>query len=189
MDTFIYFAYGSNMLTERLQNRCPSATPIGVALAKGHDICFGKLSKDESGKATLITGSESDKVYGILFKIENHELLGLDRAEGVGCGYEQKDKFPVIFNNKEIYTVTYIAVKREQNLSPYDWYFALVLAGALQHKLPDDYIKKLFENTEFECDTDKKRLERVKALCILEQAGYKTIYQELTEKNEYEQNK
>ena len=83
MDTFIYFAYGSNMLTERLRmrKRCPSAEPIGVAEAQGYRLVFKKESEDGSSKATLARGEHSDKVYGVLFQINKAELGRLDAEE------------------------------------------------------------------------------------------------------------
>ena len=51
--TFLYFSYGSNMLTERLRARCPSANCIGIATATGYALEFSKSSVDGSGKATL----------------------------------------------------------------------------------------------------------------------------------------
>lgn len=48
-----YFAYGSNMLTERLRARCPSAHPIGTGIAMGFRLNFSKRGEDGSGKAML----------------------------------------------------------------------------------------------------------------------------------------
>src|SRR3989344_5491085 len=136
MDTFIYFAYGSNMLTERLRARCPSAEIIGTANAHGYKICFEKKSKDGSGKATLIRPkNDSDIVHGVLFRINKSELPELDDAEGKD--YRREDEFSVISSDGKVYTTTYIAKKNEAGLFPYNWYFALIVAGALQHKLPN----------------------------------------------------
>lgn len=45
-----YFAYGSNMLTERLIARTPSARPVGTSLLPGHRLTFHKRGRDGSGK-------------------------------------------------------------------------------------------------------------------------------------------
>jgi hypothetical protein len=52
--SFLFFAYGSNMLTERLRERCPDARPLGTAIARGYLLSFSKRSKDGSAKATLV---------------------------------------------------------------------------------------------------------------------------------------
>ncbi len=74
--TFHYFAYGSNMLPSRLLDRCPSAKPIGVALAANVGLEFSKMSKDGSGKATLapLVGST---VPGVIFTIDTAERAAL----------------------------------------------------------------------------------------------------------------
>lgn len=69
MCTFMYFAYGSNMSERRLKKRVCSAKVIGTGILDNHCLTFHKLSrKDGSGKCT-IEYSESDKVYGVLFKV------------------------------------------------------------------------------------------------------------------------
>ena len=53
--SFLFFAYGSNMLTDRLRERCPDARPLGAAIARGYVLSFSKRSRDGSSKATLLT--------------------------------------------------------------------------------------------------------------------------------------
>lgn len=184
MDTFLYFAYGSNMLTERLQVRCPSARPIGNAIAPNLYICFKKLSNDESGKATLI----KDKVfareaYGVLFTINESERKCLDDAEGKG--YCRDDEFKVVRlgSNEEIITSAYLALSTTltDGLSPYTWYSALIVAGATQHKLADVYTKELC-SVPMKPDENLERKTRKDALDILKQAGYTTIYEGMEER-------
>ena len=75
---FRYFAYGSNMLTQWLRSRCPSAQPIGQAEAIHFELEFTKKSKDCSGKATLRNSpGRGHKAYGVLFAIEQCETKGL----------------------------------------------------------------------------------------------------------------
>ena len=46
-----YFAYSSNMLTDRLRERVPSATAIGIGQLAGHSLRWDKRSeRDGSGK-------------------------------------------------------------------------------------------------------------------------------------------
>ena len=58
--TMLYFAYGSNMLTERLKARVSSATPIGKANLSDHGLRFHKKSKDGSGKCDIIKSPDDD---------------------------------------------------------------------------------------------------------------------------------
>ena len=179
-----YFAYGSNMLTERLSapTRCTSATPIGPAIVMGYKVVFTKKSTDGSGKATLInTCDESDIVYGVLFEINDskEEIEKLDRAEGVSDGgYKIKDNFTVIVDGKpENNARTYIASEErcEEGLPVYDWYLALVVAGAQQHELDNAYISKMIEENVATKDSDITRKAKIEAFQILQETQRKNV--------------
>lgn len=81
MQEFLYFAYGSNMLTARLNERCPSAKPAGCAFAPGYRLTFDKLGRDGSGKATITPAAPEEQVSGVLFTVSRDDLPALDQAE------------------------------------------------------------------------------------------------------------
>ncbi len=146
MNKFFYFAYGSNMLGERLKARCPSAVFVGPAYVCGYELQFSKRSIDCSGKATIVESKDSfQKLYGAIFQIDESEIGKLDKAEG--SGYERRDDFVVVKldDGREIRVTTYIAKPKETDASlvPFDWYKNLVIAGAHQSGLPESYISKL----------------------------------------------
>ena len=175
METFKYFAYGSNMLTERLTDRCPTAEAIGIAVAVGYDLKFSKLSCDTSGKATLDKVAQPRRrTHGVVFKIRNCCLRALDKAEGKGKGYNRCDKFSITLlpDGKQTQVTTYIAsaCAVDDKLKPYDWYLALVIQGAIQHKLPKAYIASLREFASIP-DPNQKRKTRKRAKCALARAG------------------
>ena len=67
MTKFLCYAYGSNMLTERLKARCTSALPVGIAFRRGFAIAFSTRSVDGSGKATLLPQSDpASLAWGVL---------------------------------------------------------------------------------------------------------------------------
>lgn len=179
MGTFLYFAYGSNMLIERLRapGRCPSAAHPRLAWAKGYRVVFWKKGKDGSGKATLIKSANlADLAIGVVFDISEHELWALDQAEGAGHGYDRDDAFKLVVEGDVCATAcTYIAPHshRDDKLIPYDWYLDLVLAGAHQNKLPDRYIAAL-RAVAVQPDPAPESKERLAALSLLEQAGYQS---------------
>ena len=170
--TFRYFAYGSNMLTERLKARCPGAMAVGRAFADGAVIEFSKRSEDKSGKATLRnkTGGRTD---GVLFEIPTAELCSLDRCEGRGKGYDRCDKFPVrlVDGDEIVPAVAYLATHTDSSLKPYDWYLALVIAGAREHALGDDHLAAL-RCVAYVRDLDNSRRARVEATKALTEAGF-----------------
>lgn len=171
--TFLYFAYGSNMLSERLVQRCPSARPIGPARVDGFELTFDKASTDGSGKA-MLAADERDLACtpGVLFEIALADLGSLDRAEGAGQGYDRTDSFCVTLSEtSEVLTAsTYLATRVEKGLKPYDWYLALVVAGARQHALGERYGNDL-RRTGFIIDDQKTREERRIAMRVLEASG------------------
>ena len=179
MSTFNYFAYGSNMLNEWLQDpsRCPSAQPFGIAVARRYSLSFCKRSsKDKSGKATLVKSTNSqDKVFGVLFKISDDECMALNRAEGED--YDRVSNFSVfrLPDAEEIEAVAYIAKsdKCDNSLAPYDWYHGLVIAGGDQHELPESYLNRLRQTQPRPIpDPNPKRPNRLKAMEALERAGF-----------------
>jgi hypothetical protein len=172
---FLYFAYGSNMLTARLTARCPNAKVIGKASALNHALEFTKRSnKDHSGKATIISaGGQSIHTPGVLFEITKSDLPSLDRAEGAGYGYDRHDDFAVRLaaTDESVTAMTYIASRTEAHLKPFDWYLALVVAGAHHHELDDGHTQRL-RQIEYVIDADLTRDGRADALRALAEHGY-----------------
>jgi len=83
-----YFAYGSNLHPMRLMERVPSAELIGVATHPSHRLTFHKKSNDGSSKCNMYnSGSETDLIYGAIYKLKPEHKDELDRFEGKGCGY------------------------------------------------------------------------------------------------------
>jgi hypothetical protein len=169
--TFLYFAYGSNMLPARLQARCKTARLVGCALAEESDLTFSKISNDGSGKATLAPAS-SVQTPGALFEIAGSDLPALDKAEGVGTGYERDDRFSINLtaNGECVTATTYIATAIDSRLKPYDWYLALVIAGAKHHSLGEEYIQRL-RAIEYRTDTRGAAANRVDALAAFQAHG------------------
>ena len=170
--TFYYFAYGSNMLTTRLKSRCQGAVLVGRADADSTVIEFSKPSTDESGKATL-RQAHGGRTAGVLFEIPTAELGQLDSHEGLGSGYQRRNAFPIrLVDSKEIISaVTYLATSRDSGLKPYDWYLALVIAGAHEHKLGDNYPAAL-QRVAWMPDPVSNRRTRTDAIEALAAAGF-----------------
>jgi len=164
-DTFVYFAYGSNMLTCRLQasDRAPSAQSIGVGFVEGRRLTFDKLGRDGSGKCDMQSSdADGERVYGVLFRLAKRDKAALDRVEGLGTGYDDRS-IRVVTGAGVCDAVTYVATMKAPDLQPFHWYKALVVAGAREHGLPDSYVDwlKTFSSRE---DTDHKRRKAHEAI-------------------------
>ncbi len=175
MATFTYFAYGSNMLLERLRKRCKTARFLGVAVVHGYTLAFSKKSrKDGSGKATIArTVNDDTALYGVLFEIDLDERPCLNRAEG--SDYDRNDEFVVMRadSNEKLSVTTYVAKHSamENNLVPYDWYKLLIVAGAWQGKVPDFYLARL-KAIESIPDPCPERPARKEALAVVNESGW-----------------
>jgi gamma-glutamylcyclotransferase len=142
-ETFLYFAYGSNMLTRRLTARTPSAVALGSAYVEGYRLSFNKVSTDGSGKCDIeATGNAADRVWGVLYRIAIAEAADLDDAEGLGRGY-RKGEVEAVAASTKTPAAAYFAAEKDTSRLPYHWYKAFVVAGATEHALPPDYIAAL----------------------------------------------
>jgi gamma-glutamylcyclotransferase len=167
----LYFAYGSNMLTQRLQKRVSSAKPKSTAVLFAYELKWHKRSSDGSGKCD-IAENKGSMVHGIIFEMDSTQLPVLDKAEGLGKGYHHQQVTVTLPDEAILEALAYAADPShiDPTLKPYDWYYRLVVAGAIQHALPAQYIAGI-HGTEFLEDPDKNRSERLEAMELLEQAG------------------
>ncbi|MEO1964603.1 gamma-glutamylcyclotransferase family protein [Hyphomonas sp.] len=161
----VYFAYGSNMSTARLRKRMPSCKPLGKATLPGHTLRFHKRSTDKSGKCNAFACDNGDGVVGVLFSFDPSERIKLDKAEGVGNGYEHAIVTVINDEGRRRKVLTYIATPDyiDEDLRPYGWYKEFVLAGGNEHGLPVEYINKYIKSVEAIEDPDQKRDEKQRA--------------------------
>ena len=170
-----YFAYGSNLCLKRLRKRVPGVHLLGRAHLPGYRLAWHKRSNvDGSGKCSIAVSEEdSDVVYGALFHVPAHEWAGLDRAEGVGNGYDRV-RLEVRTDAGARPCFTYIAQPShiDESLEPVSWYRDLVVAGAEALKLPEAYVEALRSVPATE-DPDRARdvRERTAIPCMPQETG------------------
>jgi gamma-glutamylcyclotransferase (GGCT)/AIG2-like uncharacterized protein YtfP len=156
------FAYGSNMNIGRLRKRVPSATKVCNASLDSYSFAFNKKSKDGSVKGNIVqTNNVDDKVWGVVFEIDEKEKEKLDDAEGLGKGYNETMIDVLDTDGQLINAQVYIADSAaiDDTLHPYDWYKEYVVSGAKENVLPEGYISKLESSQAIE-DLDKERRKR-----------------------------
>ncbi|MDK9557843.1 gamma-glutamylcyclotransferase family protein [Marinobacter sp. M216] len=156
-----YFSYGSNMSIKRISARVPSAVFDTVAILNGHNLKFRKISRrDTSAKCDIAESSnETDIVWGVVFEIDHSGKAALDRVEGLGYGYEQKQVELVGTDGATFSAFTYYATDIDENLKPYTWYVEHVLRGARENDLPAGYIAFIEEVGSIQ-DPDRDRHEQ-----------------------------
>ncbi len=176
--TFLYFAYGSNLLPRRLLERTPSASVVGTGVLRQYALRWHKSATDGSGKCDVVPcpvpaardGAEAgtgpvavplqpEHVHGVVWQIHLSEKPALDAAETLGVGYGERQVAIEMADGSTLQAWAYIALKTDPASVPYDWYHALVLNGARAHALPDSYLKTL-EAVLTKADTDAARAAR-----------------------------
>lgn len=157
----LYFSYGSNMSLKRIRDRVPSATVIGTGKLLGHELRFHKISTiDGSAKCDIFQNNDlNSMVVGIVFEIDKNGKEVLDKKEGLGFGYEEKNVVIVSSEGDEISAFTYYATNIDNTLKPYTWYKEHVVRGAKENNLPEKYIIKIEKVVAIE-DPNRERHEK-----------------------------
>ncbi|MGN6707244.1 MAG: gamma-glutamylcyclotransferase family protein [Rhodanobacter sp.] len=168
MATLRYFAYGSNMLRERLVARVSTAQAVAVGVVRDYRLDFAKVSVDGSGKGDMVA-SPGDVVWGVLYEFDASQKADLDKHEG---RHYRAREVVVSTADGDQTAWAYMAEphRREPSRVPFDWYLALVVAGARQGGLPQEYIQAV-EATAFDVDGKEDRTTRQEALGALAVAG------------------
>ncbi|XP_076976721.1 gamma-glutamylcyclotransferase [Tamandua tetradactyla] len=146
-ESFLYFAYGSNLLTERIHLRNPSAAFCSVARLQDFKLDFGnsqgKISRTWHGGIATIFQSPGDEVWGVVWKMNKSNLCSLDEQEGVvGGTYDPIEVNVHTQEGKEITCRSY-QMKNYVSAPPSPQYKKVICMGAKEHELPLDYQKKL----------------------------------------------
>ncbi|PHH73595.1 hypothetical protein CDD82_5377 [Ophiocordyceps australis] len=82
----LYFAYGSNLSTEQMQERCPGAQALGMGLLQGWQWII-----NQRGYANIVEAGARDKVvYGLMYSLPPDDEERLDGFEGVPHAYTKE---------------------------------------------------------------------------------------------------
>jgi len=139
------FAYGSNLLAERLLARVPQARFVCVGHIPGWRFALNIRSTDGSAKANAFhTGRAEDILYGALYELDEAGKAVLDRYEEVGDAYRiEHARAETATGPRQVYLYAGNEHRFVENLPPYDWYLGFILAGARQRGLPAEFIQSL----------------------------------------------
>ena len=87
---FLYFAFGSNLLTERIHINNPSAVFKSIAKLSNHKLDFTYFSQRWKGAAATIVPDAGAEVWGVLWELDMKHLETLDKQESVPTIYNRK---------------------------------------------------------------------------------------------------
>lgn len=147
----LYFAYGSNMDTAAMAQRCPRSKPLGRARLMRHrfvlmDEGYASIARDGHGV-----------VWGVLWDVALSDMRALDAYESIATGLYTKIQQTVMLDppdggdgvSKQVRALVYAgrasrksAQGVRQQGAQAD-YLAQVIAAARAFKLPDSYIRQI----------------------------------------------
>ena len=135
-----YFAFGSNMSAQRMHKRLGwSPSRSGVTLPD-YEMVINKHSND-GGKANIMY-SPGDLVEGILYSVNEEDLLILDKFEGVAAKQYKRHDIEVQNNKKKsVSAVAYKALNTGKVSAPTEEYLSYILEG--KEFLSPGYYEKL----------------------------------------------
>lgn len=136
--TWLYFAYGSNMNTAQMQERCKTGFKIvGPARLENYEFGF-----DSSGYANVIP-KQGKFVWGLVWKINTACVDILDEYEGYPDVYGRKE-VPVEYNGNRVKALVYIESEEEFNGVPNkDYLNNKIIIGAKENGIPKEWIDNL----------------------------------------------
>lgn len=148
---FYYFAYGSCMCPVDLKRSLGEKTHvyvIGPATLKGYKLGFNCYSSLRNCGVLDVIKDPTGSVEGVLYQLPWRLSDRLDERELVPQGGYRHEMIDVYSQGRLYKDVrTYVVVdKLAEELAPNDWYFNVVLRGAVTCGLPEQYCWNLFNH-------------------------------------------
>ncbi|XP_069504866.1 gamma-glutamylcyclotransferase [Ambystoma mexicanum] len=145
--TFLYCAYGSNLLRERILLRNPSATFYSTGRLQDYKLAFGNRRGRENGRwhggsATILL-SPGEEMWGVVWKMNVKNLASLDKQEGVMSGVYVPIEITVTTEAGEELTCRSYQLNDYVPSLPSPQYKQVICMGAKQNLLPAEYQNKL----------------------------------------------
>ena len=141
MAELLYFAYGSNLLWNQMQARCPGARIHSVMRLEGYELCFPMISFTRSGMGVAsIRPNEEAYVEGVVYAMTPDDFRRLDHYESEGTKYRRETI--TIPKLGEVWTY-FSRLDAGHHYPPSEEYLNAVIQGATAHQLSAEYIQTL----------------------------------------------
>ncbi|KAG4071381.1 hypothetical protein HA402_004085 [Bradysia odoriphaga] len=152
----MYFAYGSNLLSNRIHFQNPTAERRTIGRLENYRLDFNVQSRDWNGTGATVVEDDDYHVYGAIWEIDISNMDELDRQEGVeknlykpltksiitptgeeiNCRVYQQINYP-----NDFYELEDLPIDRQPSRS----YLNCILKGAYESQLPIEYIYDLWK--------------------------------------------
>lgn len=131
MQKLLYFAYGSNMLLDRIEDRCGIVKVIGKYVLQDWKLTFDCGHK--TGAYSNIVEEEGAEVEGVLYDLTEKQVDAIDRYEGYPYNYERR--YFKIDDNTIGYVYVSVADWFKVDGKPTLHYLNMMIDGCLQNGL------------------------------------------------------
>ena len=165
----LYFAYGANVHPGWLRRRIPGAALVGAAALPGHRLAFRKRGRDGAARSDACPSDAAGaSLPGALYRVLPEDLQRLGAA---GAGY-RAEHVQVDSAGGAVSAVTWRADPSEiiDGLLPWDWYVALIRAGAVMLGFPEAHLAWL-DAQPTAVDADAGRAELARAVIAAGEGG------------------
>ena len=123
-----------------MSKRCPCSKYTKRGYLQDYKFVYDGYSSMRGGAVANVMKSNGGVVWGGIFKINEDGLLALDRYEGYPNSYDRKE-VNIIDDSKTISkAIVYYRINKEIG-QPSEEYRQVVIKGANDCNLPEDYIK------------------------------------------------
>ena len=147
----LYFAYGPDINPKYIRSRCYDPEVVAVARLSGHRLAFFGNSPIWDGAQETVVRDDAEDVWGVVYKMSFYDGYELDsyqdvRLDGAGPYFHYPVRVQGTDGNE------YLALIYKKNMlgdekQPSREFMDVIVKGAEQMGLPDEYVKKLRKYT------------------------------------------
>lgn len=138
MKNKVYLAYGSNLNTEQMAWRCPSAKQIGTAVLNDYQLLFRGRRE---GAVANIEPLKGASVPVLLWTITPDDERELDAYEGWPILY-RKERLTIQLNGKPVAAMVYVMNEGKPLGTPAPYYYSIIREGYKACGFDDAILKK-----------------------------------------------
>jgi gamma-glutamylcyclotransferase (GGCT)/AIG2-like uncharacterized protein YtfP len=136
----LLFAYGSNLAAAQI---APEARFLGPAVLADFRLALTRRSIRWGSGVADIVAAPGERVWGAVYELPAEALDEIDRKEGAGFAYRRR-KVDVVLHGERRRAEAYEVIHKDPDVSPATpEYASLVLRGARERGLPDEWLATL----------------------------------------------
>ncbi|QDU71966.1 gamma-glutamylcyclotransferase family protein [Mucisphaera calidilacus] len=141
----LYFAYGSNLDPQQMDDRCPGFHVHARGCVRDYELTFPRFCEGWAGGVASIAPAEGRDVWGVLYELTQDHLDALDGYESIDEGHYWRDVIGVELDTEQtLEAITYFAHPEAGGpMPPSRQYLDAILRGARYHRLPERYVALL----------------------------------------------